>query len=182
MGAVMLISPLSQSYFYDKWLLKKRCLPSSFSASIGHIKAPLEYFADDGPKPSNIFFIQLVAGSGAFDNAGDPAGVFEHLKMLRYGSLGNREIFDNITRDASRMSHQKLDDFKPDRISQGFEHTDQLLLLLAGNIQCTACGGYRCFCLWHVIRFHQSYFYDKQYQAEYGIVNPGLNYLIKIFL
>jgi hypothetical protein len=116
-------------------LLKKRCLPSSFAVSIGLIKAPLEYFADYGSKPSNILFIQLVASSGAFDNAGDPAGVFEHLEMLRNGGLGNGEIFDNIARDASRMGNQKLDDFKPDGISQGFEHTNQFLLLLAGDIQ-----------------------------------------------
>jgi hypothetical protein len=112
--------------------LKAPTIVASKTAVIGlvskarliYLKECLENFADHGPKPVNILFIELVAGSGAFDNSGDPAGLFEHLKMLRNGSLGNGEIFDNIARDATRMRHQKLDDFKPDGITDRFEHTN----------------------------------------------------------
>ena len=93
----------------------------------------LKDFSDDRSKPPNIFFIQLITGGSAFDNAGDPSGIFEHLQVLGDGGLGNGQIFDNIAGDASRMGHQEFDDLKTDGVAQGLLHTDQSLLLFSGD-------------------------------------------------
>ena len=36
----------------------------------------LEYFSNYRSEPPNFFFIQLITGSGAFDNSRDPTGIF----------------------------------------------------------------------------------------------------------
>ena len=77
----------------------------------------LKDFLDDRSKPPDIFFIQLIAGGGAFNNAADPPGLFKHLQMLGNGGLGNGQIFDNIAGDASRMGNQELDDLETDGVA-----------------------------------------------------------------
>lgn len=87
------------------------------------------------PEPGDIFLVQAVAGRWALDSPFDPAGIPQHPQVLRDGRLGDGQIFDDIAGDAAGMGHQEFQNLKAQRISEGFEHLDQLVLFLSGNIQ-----------------------------------------------
>ena len=95
----------------------------------------LEDAFNDRSKPPNGVRIELVIDSRSIHNAFDPAGVAQHLEVLRRCCLCDRQGINDVTGDAAGMCDQKFHDLEADRIPESFEHDHQSILVNAGNIE-----------------------------------------------
>jgi len=81
-------------------------------------------------EPEPYFFVDAVAYAGAFDIAFDKAGAFELFKVLRYGGLGQSQLFYQVVADTGILPDDVLQDGNTGRVGQGLEHGSYLVLLV----------------------------------------------------
>jgi len=65
--------------------------------------------------------VEAVTDPRPVDRATDQPGLLEHLQVLRYGRLGERELVDNLAADATAPLGKDAQDRQPGRVRERLE-------------------------------------------------------------